>query len=268
MSEGTTPSSSPTPAPAAGDPSHPRTALVLGGGSEIGAACIAALATRGLQRVHLAARRPDDAAALVERTASGLDVTTATWDATDVASHGAVFEEAASAMGRIDLVLCAVGMLGHHAGVDMGPEDVDEMVRANFAGPAAALAVAGTTLRAQGHGTIVVLSSVAGIRPRRSNYVYGSSKAGLDAFAQGLGDALHDTGVRVIVVRPGFVTSKMTTGLHPAPLATDPETVAAAVADSLGGRREVVSVPGVLGPAFGVLRNVPRRAWRTIAGDR
>lgn len=268
MPEGTPPPAHPAPSSATADPARPRTALVLGGGSEIGAACLAALEGQGLRRAHLAARRPDEATALVERAAAGLEVTATAWDATDVASHEALFGGARSAMGSIDLVLCAVGMLGHHAGIDMAPADVDAMVRANFAGPAAALAVAGTTLRAQGHGTIVVLSSVAGVRPRRSNYVYGSSKAGLDAFAQGLGDALHGSGVRVIVVRPGFVTSKMTTGLDPAPLATDPATVATAVARALGGRHEVVSVPGVLGPAFGVLRNVPRRAWRAIAGDR
>jgi len=268
MPEGTAPPPRPAPPAAGVDPSRPRTALVLGGGSEIAAACLAALAARGLQRAHLAARRPDEATALVERAAPGLEVTATEWDATDVASHEALFARAGTELGGIDVVLCAVGMLGHHAGIDMVPADVDAMVRANFAGPAAALAVAGTALQAQGHGTIVVLSSVAGVRPRRSNYVYGSSKAGLDAFAQGLGDALHGTAVRVIVVRPGFVTSKMTEGLDPAPLATDPATVAAAVAGALGGRREVVSVPGVLGPAFGVLRNVPRRAWRAIAGDR
>jgi decaprenylphospho-beta-D-erythro-pentofuranosid-2-ulose 2-reductase len=99
--------------------------------------------------------------------------------------------------------------------------------------------------------------------------VYGSSKAGLDAFAQGLGDALVGTGVRCIVVRPGFVRSKMTTGLDPAPFSTDPGTVARRAVEALGRHgRETVAVPPLLGPLFGVLRSLPRPVWRRIAGDR
>jgi decaprenylphospho-beta-D-erythro-pentofuranosid-2-ulose 2-reductase len=107
------------------------------------------------------------------------------------------------------------------------------------------------------------------VRPRRSNYVYGSSKAGLDAFARGMADAVVDRGVEVLVVRPGFVRSSMTEGLEPAPFATDPATVAAAVVDRLarpGGG--VLWVPRILGPLFGVLSVLPTRWWRRIAGDR
>ena len=152
----------------------------------------------------------------------------------------------------------------------MGPEQVDEMVRTNFAGPAAALAVAADRLVAQGGGTLVVLSSVAGVRPRRSNYVYGSTKSGLDAFARGIADAVHGTGVQVLVVRPGFVRSSMTEGLEPAPFSTDPATVAAGRRPGrcTRGRSGVVWVPPLLGPLFAVLANVPTPLWRRIAGDR
>ena len=120
-----------------------------------------------------------------------------------------------------------------------------------------------------GSGTIVVLSSVAGARARRSNYVYGSSKAGLDAFAQGLGDAVSKDGVDVIVVRPGFVRSKMTTGLDPAPFSRTPNEVAAAVVEAVaaGGSR-IVWVPSTLGPLMGLMRVTPRSIWRRIAADR
>ena len=84
-------------------------------------------------------------------------------------------------------------------------------------------------MRAQAHGRIVALSSVAGERVRRSNFVYGSTKAGLDGFFLGLGEALREHGVAVLVVRPGFVRSKMTEGLAEAPLAVDPDEVAEAV---------------------------------------
>ena len=124
---------------------------------------------------------------------------------------------------------------------------------------------AAAVLRRQGHGTLVVLSSVAGERARADNYVYGATKAGLDAFAQGLGDALVDSGARVMVVRPGFVHTRMTTGLEPAPFSTTPEAVADVVLDGLAKRRDVVWAPPVLRWLFAVLRHLPRGVWRKVS---
>lgn len=243
-----------------------RTALVLGGTSDIGRAVVEALAAHGLQQVVLAGRRLPE---VEPDLGPGVECTTVQWDALSIGTHAALFDRATELLGRIDLVICAVGLLGHHAGLSMGPEQVDEMVRTNFAGPAAALAVAADRLVDQGGGTLVVLSSVAGVRPRRSNYVYGATKSGLDAFARGIADAVHGTGVSVLVVRPGFVRSSMTEGLEPAPFATDPATVAAGVVRAVQrGRSGVVWVPPLLGPLFAVLANVPSPLWRRIAGDR
>lgn len=243
-----------------------RTALVLGGTSDIGRAVVEALAAHGLQQVVLAGRRLPE---VEPDLGPGVECTTVQWDALSIGTHAALFDRATELLGRIDLVICAVGLLGHHAGLSMGPEQVDEMVRTNFAGPAAALAVAADRLVGQGGGTLVVLSSVAGVRPRRSNYVYGATKSGLDAFARGIADAVHGTGVSVLVVRPGFVRSSMTEGLDPAPFATDPATVAAGVVRAVQrGRSGVVWVPPLLGPLFAVLANVPSPLWRRIAGDR
>ncbi len=243
-----------------------RTALVLGGTSDIGRAVVEALAAHGLQQVVLAGRRLPE---VEPDLGPGVECTTVQWDALSIGTHAALFDRATELLGRIDLVICAVGLLGHHAGLSMGPEQVDEMVRTNFAGPAAALAVAADRLVGQGGGTLVVLSSVAGVRPRRSNYVYGATKSGLDAFARGIADAVHGTGVSVLVVRPGFVRSSMTEGLEPAPFATDPATVAAGVVRAVQrGRSGVVWVPPLLGPLFAVLANVPSPLWRRIAGNR
>lgn len=247
-----------------------RTALVLGGGSDIGLAIVAELSRHGLEQVVLAARRPEAAlAAARAATAADVEISVEAWDVLDVGSHADLVGRAAERLGGIDVVVCAVGALGHHAGLTMSPDEVDHMVRTNFAGPAAALAAVGERMVGQGWGTIVVLSSVAGQRARRSNYVYGSSKAGLDVFAQGLGDAVAGTGVRVVVVRPGFVVSRMTEGLDPAPFATDPGTVARLTVHAvLRARAEVVHVPPLLGPLFAALRAAPRPLWRRIAGDR
>lgn len=243
-----------------------RTALVLGGTSDIAQAILRDLAGAGLERAVLAVRDPQ---AVASFELPGVEVHPVAWDALDVDSHRRLLDDASERLGRLDLVLCAVGLLGHHAGLGMAPAEVDHMVRTNFAGPAAALAAVGDRLAAQGDGTLVVLSSVAGVRPRRSNFVYGSTKSGLDAFARGLGDALFGTGARVLVVRPGFVRSRMTEGLDPAPFASTPEAVAAAVARRLASARGgVLWVPPVLGPLFSVLANVPAALWRRIAGDR
>lgn len=247
----------------------PATALVLGGGSDIAQAILRRLASQGLRRVVLAARDPEAVRAGLDANPLPVDeVAVVAWDALDADAHEELVARAFATLGRVDLVVCAVGSLGHHAGLDVSAEEADRSIRTNVAGPAAALLAVGRRVAAQGSGTIVVLSSVAGARARRSNFLYGAGKAGLDAFAQGLGDALADAGVRVLVVRPGFVVSKMTTGLDPAPMATTPEAVADAVAGGLAAGRRVVWVPRRLGPMFAVLRNVPHPVWRRIAGDR
>lgn len=247
-----------------------RTALVLGGGSDIGLATVRRLAEQGLERVVLAGRDPEAIRSVVADDPLALDaVDVLAWDALDVAAHRVLIERAIDLLGSIDLVVCAVGLLGHHAGASMSPVDADLLLRTNFTGPATALTAAAQALERQGHGTIVVISSVAGTRARRSNFVYGSAKAGLDAYAQGLGDALIDTDVRVHVVRPGFVVSKMTTGLDPAPMATTPEVVADAVVDAVESTSNRITwVPARLGPMMAVLRNVPAPIWRRIAADR
>jgi decaprenylphospho-beta-D-erythro-pentofuranosid-2-ulose 2-reductase len=123
-------------------------------------------------------------------------------------------------------------------------------------------------MKAKGSGTIVVLSSVAAVRPRKFNSVYCAAKAGLDAFARGYADSLHGTGVRVLLVRPGFVTGRMTAGMTPAPLATTPEKVGVAVASALrksaSGPDTAVWVPAPLAGLAAVMRIVPRPIWRKL----
>ncbi len=250
-----------------------RTALVLGGGSDIGLAIVRRLAEQGLEEVVLAGRDADAISGAAAASSIGplaLDaVHVVAWDALDVGGHATLIEGATDLLGSIDVVVCAVGLLGHHAGASMSPTDADLLLRTNFTGPATALSAVGQALGRQGYGSIVVISSVAGARARRSNFVYGSAKAGLDAYAQGLGDALIDTEVRVHVVRPGFVVSKMTTGLDPAPMATTPEAVADAVVDAMASStNRIIWVPARLGPMMAVLRNLPAPIWRRIAGDR
>lgn len=246
-----------------------RTALVLGGGSDIALATVRSLVPLGLDAVVLAVRDPDTMGPALESIPPSVRVTVVAWDVTDLAAHETLVRSASADLGTVDVVLAAVGVLGHHAGIELAPTEVASMVATNFGALAAALNVVATALLHQGHGTIVVFSSVAGVRPRRSNFVYGASKAGLDAFARGLGDAVSDTPIRVLIVRPGFVHSKMTTGLRPAPFATGPDAVAAAVVSAVVRPRcQVVWVPAILRPLFAVLGVLPASWWRRIAGDR
>jgi decaprenylphospho-beta-D-erythro-pentofuranosid-2-ulose 2-reductase len=248
----------------------PHTLLLLGGTSDIGLAVARRLAADGLQRLILAVRDPG--AAHERLTADPIAVPTVAverWDALDADGHEPFLAKVAAEHGDIDVVVCAVGALGHHAGLGMPLPEATSLLAANFTGPAAAVLAAGRHLEAQRHGAIVVLSSIAGVRARKSNFVYGAAKAGLDAFSQGLGDALAASGVAVHVVRPGFVRTRMTEGLREAPFSSDPEAVADAVAEALRkGRGGIVYVPKVARPILGVLGRLPQPAWRRLVGER
>lgn len=239
--------------------------LVLGGTSDIGVAIAKRLAGPRGATVVLAGRNEAtlQAAADDVRSAGAGEVSTATFDADDVDAHGTFFEKA-FAERDFDVVVLAVGVLGEQEAAEADHRVAADVLRTNFLGSASAALCAGQQLRRQGHGTLVVLSSVAGERVRRSNFVYGASKAGLDGFALGLGDSLVGTGARVIVVRPGFVVSKMTEGLDPVPFSTTPEAVAEAVDTAIRRGTEIVWVPGILRLVMAVLRHVPRVIFRRL----
>lgn len=230
--------------------------LVLGGGSDIGLAIARRLAGQRSARVVLAGR---DTAAM---TAAYPGAEVLPFDADDTASHGA-FADRAFAQD-VDVVVLAVGVLGDQAKAEADPGAAVDVLRTNFLGCASIALHAANKLREQGHGTLVVLSSVAGERVRRSNFVYGASKAGLDGFAQGLGDSLVGSGASVLVVRPGFVESKMTAGMKKVPFSTTPDEVAGAVDKALRSGSELVWVPGVLRVVMSVLRHLPRQVFRRM----
>jgi len=244
-----------------------QTVLVLGGTSEIALATVRRLARDRCRRVVLAVRDPAAATAVAEGLrADGLDeVHLIAFDALDPAGHAAVIEKAVGLLGDLDLVLSAFGVLGDQAAFDADPASAAEAVSVNMAGAVSSGLAAANRLREQGHGTLAVLSSVAGERVRAENLVYGATKAGLDGFAQGLGDALQGTGARVMVVRPGFVPTRMTEGREPAPFSTTADAVADEIAKGLAKGSEVVWAPPILRYVFSALRHLPRPLWRKVA---
>ena len=235
--------------------------LLFGGASEIGQQILAALRLPPDAEVVLAGR--DEQRMAAAAAPLSCRIRTVHYDAAALDTHQAVLDKA-FAFGTVDLVISAAGILAGQDVLDDDPLQAGLLVETNFTGHVTTLLGAAARLRAQGHGTIVVLSSVAAVRPRRANFVYGAAKAGLDAFARGLADSLHGSGVRVLLVRPGFVTGRMTQGLAPAPLATTPAAVGRAVAAALAGRAAVVWVPSQLGVLAVVLRLVPRPIWRRL----
>ncbi|MFB7210206.1 SDR family NAD(P)-dependent oxidoreductase [Streptomyces sp. NPDC056255] len=274
----------------------PQSLLVLGGTSEIALATARRLIALRTRTVRLAGRPgPALDAAAAELRARGADVRTLGFDALDIESHesalGKIFAE-----GDIDMVLLAFGIAGDQGRDEEEPLAAARVAQTNYTGAVSAGLVCAGALQAQGHGSLVVLSSVAGERARRADFIYGSSKAGLDAFTQGLGDALHGTGVHVMVVRPGVVRPERAAETVPvaetvpagspvgariaaarsasarfasAPLeapalTTTPDAVAEAIVTGLRRRSETVWVPGSLRAVMSALRHVPRPLFRRL----
>jgi decaprenylphospho-beta-D-erythro-pentofuranosid-2-ulose 2-reductase len=240
--------------------------LVLGGISDIAVATTERLVAGRGARVVLAARKPEacDGAVARLRTAGAAAVDVVAFDATDFASHEAFVRTTFDRFGDFDLVLVAFGVLGDQQRTEHDAAAALEIVQTNFTGTVSVTVPLAERLRAQGHGTLVLFSSVAGERVRRANYTYGSSKAGIDGYYQGLAAALVGSGVHVLIVRPGFVRTKMTAGLAAAPLAVDAGQVADATVRAIGRDADVVWVPASMRAVASVLRHLPNAVFRRL----
>jgi short-subunit dehydrogenase len=216
--------------------------------------------------VVLAARRSNDldAAEAVLRAAGATEVDRVEFDADDLAGHQTVLDDIAKRHGPLDTVVIAFGILGDQRRAELDAAHAVAITHTDYVAHVSVLTHVANLMRARGSGRIVVFSSVAGVRVRRMNYVYGAAKAGLDGFASGLADALAGSGVRLLLVRPGFVVGRMTDGMPPAPFSSTPEQVADATVAALRRGRQVVWVPGVLRPVFAIMRLLPRTIWRRL----
>ncbi len=236
--------------------------LLLGGTSELGLAILASLGLPAGAEVILAGRDEQRLAAAGKELPG--EIKTMAYDALDTGAHQA-FADAVFADGPLDLVISAAGVLIPQDDAERDVRRAAEMVETNFTGHVTSLLAIATRMRAQQRGTIVVLSSVAAVRPRKANFVYGAAKAGLDAFARGLADSLHGSGVRVVLVRPGFVIGRMTQGMPRAPLSSTPAQVGVATAAALRGGKDTVWIPAPLAGLALALRLVPRPLWRRVS---
>ena len=242
--------------------------ILIGGTSEIGIATLREMGKRKrLQRIVLCGRQSEN----LQRTAEILAVDFANakielvpMDLLNSGTLSLVVEEIFDA-GRIDVVVLAAGVLPDASRAMDDAEYAVESAKVNFLGPLEIGTTALDRFKKQGHGTLVVISSVAAERPRKDNYVYGSAKAGIDAWANGAADAIAGTAVRVLVVRPGMVRTRMSAGIPEAPLTSNPEDVAKVIIRRLSRGPVTVWVPGKLRWLMFVLRHLPRPIFRKIS---
>ncbi len=241
-----------------------RVVAVFGGRSEIGLAVATRLAPGAT--VVLAARPgPMDGAVAACRQAGAVRVETVEFDADDIAAQAGVVAAIEETVGPIDVAVLAFGVLGDQAAAERDPVVAAAVLHTDFVAQAGLLTVLAERMRSRGTGTLVAFSSVAGQRVRRANYVYGSAKAGLDGFASGLADALHGSGVHLVIARPGFVIGRMTAGMSPAPFSSTPDQVADAVVGRIrSGSGVVLWIPWQLRVMFAIARLVPRGLWRRM----
>lgn len=241
--------------------------VLFGGTSEIGQAILKRVVKPGVSRVVLVSRNLDQAESSTTSLADRfpeVDFHHIRFDASDAASMQDVVRAVTDEIGDIDVAIVSQGLLNEGVDYYANPSDLIDMANVNFTATMTLLYSLANQLKSQGYGKIVLLSSVAGERVRKGNPAYGATKAGIDGFALALDHELVGTGASLLVVRPGFVSTKMTAGMKKAPFSTDADSVAAIVEKGIATDKKVVWAPGVLRWMFLILKNVPLPVWRRL----
>jgi decaprenylphospho-beta-D-erythro-pentofuranosid-2-ulose 2-reductase len=248
---------------------NPQTILLLGGTSEIGLAICERYLRNAHARIVLACM-PDDpgrADAVAQMEAAGArSVELIDFDALETDTHPKVIEQAFSNGGPrdIDVAIVAFGVLGDAEELWQNQRKAVQAAEINYTAAVSVGVLLGEKMRAQGFGQIIAMSTVAGERVRRSNFVYGSTKAGLDGFYLGLSEALREYGVRVLVIRPGQVRTRMSAHIKEAPLTVDKEYVADLAVTASAKGKELVWAPAAFRYVMMVLRHIPRSIFRKL----
>lgn len=245
---------------------NPQTVLLLGGTSEIGVAIVEEYLANGPVRVILGVQPGDelvDDTVTVLRAGGASEVVTVEFDATAFDTHPQVIEDAWS-VADVDLAIVAFGMLGEAEELWQNQAKAVLAAKVNYTGALSVGVLLGQKMKAQGYGQIIVMSSVAGEKVRRSNFVYGSTKAGLDGFYRLLGEALEPFGPKVLVVRPGQVRTRMSAHIKEAPLTVDKEQLAAQVVAAARKGEKVIWVPAQFKLVMWVLKHIPAPIFRLL----
>ncbi len=197
-------------------------------------------------------------------TLGATGVTTSAVDLNKTEGHRALVERAVEHLGGIDIVLIAQGVLGDQAVAERRFEDAADILNTNFVSVVSLLTELTSRALLERGAAIAVIGSVAGDRGRRSNYVYAASKAGLEAYVEGLRARLFEDGITVTLIKPGFVDTPMTAHLEKKPLPATPAQVAQGIARAIRGHKDVVYVPWFWGPIMGVIRALPHMIFKRM----
>ncbi|MBM4556545.1 decaprenylphospho-beta-D-erythro-pentofuranosid-2-ulose 2-reductase [Rhodococcus hoagii] len=245
---------------------NPQTLLLLGGTSEIGLAICEEYLKKSPLRVILAALPNDpgrEAAVAQMKAAGATEVDVIDFDALDTDSHPKVIDEAWS-KGDVDVAIVAFALDGDAEELWQNQRKAVLIANVNYTASVSVGVLVGEKMKAQGFGRIIAMSSVAGERVKRANFVYGSTKAGLDGFYLGLGEALAPFGPKVTVVRPGMVRTKFSAHVKEAPLTVNKEDVASLAVAASDKGKEIVWAPGPFRFVMVVLRHIPRAIFRKL----
>ncbi|MFE9582835.1 decaprenylphospho-beta-D-erythro-pentofuranosid-2-ulose 2-reductase [Nocardia sp. NPDC006044] len=245
---------------------NPQAILLLGGTSEIGLAICAEYLKKGPARIVLAALPNDplrEAAVAQMKAAGASQVDLIDFDALDTDGHPKVIDAAWDG-GDIDIAIVAFALDGDPEELWQNQRKAVQVAGINYTASVSVGVLVGEKMKAQGFGRIIVMSSVAGERVRRSNFVYGSTKAGLDGFFLGLGEALRPHGPRVLVIRPGMVRTKFSAHVKEAPLTVDKEDIAVLAVSAAQKGKELIWAPGTFRYVMMILRHIPRPIFRKL----
>lgn len=249
--------------------SYERSILILGGGSDIGQAYLREVAQYEDIKIVLAGRpggSRDKAAETLRNQLKNCSVEVADFDGADSDNHGEIIQGISDKFGGFDTVMVAFGLLGEPFNIDEDPQQVARLLHINATGACSATMASLNILRGVPEAKLIVISSIAAVRPRIGNLVYGSAKAALDAFARELARPAAKVGVHILVVRPGFVHTSMTEGLDPAPFATTAPAVAQDIYKALLDKKSIIHSPPILNAVGKVFTNLPSPIWRAISG--
>jgi short-subunit dehydrogenase len=243
----------------------PRRILVLGATSGIAEACIRLWAARG-DSLYLVARSPEKLTAVAAdaRTRGASFVDTAVADLDNTGAHPELLAHAINSLAGLDIAFLALGLLGDQTAAERTFPDAGRILHTNLVAPVALLTWLANYCAQRHAGTLAVLSSVAGDRGRKSNYVYGSSKAGLSAFVDGLRNRVDREGVRVMTIKPGPVKTAMTEGMKGRGKFADVDQVAATLVKAIDRGADVVYVPGIWRVIMAVIRAIPERVFKKL----
>ena len=240
--------------------------LIVGATSAIAEACARQWAQRGDQ-VFLAARKADAMAAVADdlKTRGAVSVGHKVFDATRLDEHAALIRDASAFMGGLDVVLIAHGTLTDQVRAQADVAYALNEIDVNGKSVVSLMTLAGEHLAAQGRGSIAVISSVAGDRGRQSNYVYGSAKALVSAFASGQRQRLRKVGVNVVTIKPGFVDTPMTASFKKGALWAKPDEVASDILTGIDKGRSVVYTPGFWRFIMLIIKHIPEFVFVKLA---